>query len=1049
MVTTEQFHDVVIDFSDLNTSHPSSYFSAAGTPFSITSTTYDAQGRTAWTDDPHMPGQPTDGTQTIYDADGRVIASERFHDVNIGYTIGTDGIASSPSVTADASPYLITDTIYDTAGRVVWTDDGHAPGTTPNGTNTVYDTAGRVISTGRYANVLITLTIDPSTGVASNALTSTPTLISSTSSTYNAAGQLLTSTDAKGYTTQYTYDADGRLIKTSYFDGTFATTSYDPTTGRKTAAMDQAGQITNYTYDQYGNLASVSLPDPDTAGGTNRPTYTYTYDNYGDLLTETDPLNNTTSYAYDAFGRKVSETLPTLPDNSTPTETWSYNAPGQLASTTDFDGHVITYTYDDQGRVTAKDEYVDATHAQAGPADASKVVTYTYDNYDSQNRRYDTVTIADTASPNDNGTTTTYYDTAGDIVEIDSPQGDITYTYNDSTGQKTGETTNNTDIQYAYDQEGRLATVTVDKLDGASVTPLVTTYSYDLNNNLITTSFPNGTVETRTYDALNRLLTVKTTDGSSTIVGYTYTLDADGRRVQVVEATGRTVNYTYDNDGRLTQEKITNDPSGDNWTYTYTYDLAGNRLSLNDNGPNNDSLSYTYDADGRLSDVSGTTGTNGDSIDTTYTYDANGSMLTSTTTINSVQTSQTTYTWDLEGRMIAAVTTGTGAVSATYTYDDNGDRTSQTVNNQTTTYLNDPNQAYDQVLEEYAPGGVLAATYVRGLDLLFQDRTAAGGGTGLSFYAVDGLGSNRALTDQNGNVTDTDTYDAYGNLIASTGTTPNEFLYAGYLTDTTTGLDDLGARYYTAAAGQFTSRDGYNGSTSDPITQNHYAYAGASPVDNIDPNGHDFSLGEAMLGSTIGATLDSIEGTAGQFILNSLEKKQVDWEYIGTEAILSLVPLATYALGGLLSKLLARNLAALRSGFSLLQNSKYIIGPSTKYNQAIDKIDELVSFIKGTGWQLSVIDSFEQVGKAVRDGVEIPIAGKINSYINNDGSKHIVISLYKGWNEATLLEELIHAEQLYNDNLLGKTFSKLQELVYEAEAAHILINDYGFVVNKN
>ncbi len=758
VVTTEQFHDVVIDFSDLNTSHPSSYFSAAGTPFSITSTTYDAQGRTAWSDDPHMPGQPTDGTETFYDADGRVIATEQFHNVNISYTIGSGGIAGSPSVTSDSSPYLVTDTIYDTAGRVVWTDDGHAPGTTPNGTNTVYDNAGRVTSTGRYSNVLITLTIDPSTGVASNSLNSTPTPISSTSSTYNAAGQLLTSTDALGNTTQYVYDADGRMIKTIYADGTFTTSTYDGN-GRKVAAMDQAGQITNYTYDQYGNLASVSLPDPNTAGGTNQPTYVYAYDDYGNLTSETDPLNNTTTYAYDAYGRKVSEALPMLPDGTTPTETWSYNALGQLASTTDFDGHVINYTYDDQGRVTEKDEFTSSTATTA-----AKVVTYTYDNYDSQNRRYDTVTINDTASLNDNGATTTYYDTEGDIVEIDSLQGTITYTYNDSTGQKTGETTNNTDIQYAYDQEGRLATVTVDKLDGASITPLVTTYSYDLNNNLITTNFANGTVETRTYDSLGRLLTVTTTNGSATIVDYTYTLDADGRRVQVVEASGRTVNYTYDYDGRLTQEKITNDPAGNNWTYTYTYDLAGNRLSLNDNGPNFDSLSYTYDADGRLTDVSGTTGVNGDSTDTTYTYDANGSMLTSTTTVNGTQTSQTTYTWDLEGHMIAAVTTGTGAGTASYTYDDSGNRTSQTVNNQTTTYLNDPNQAYDQVLEEYAPGGILLATYVRGLDLLFQDRTAAGGNTGLSFYAVDGLGSTRALTNSSGAVTDTYTYEAYGAL---------------------------------------------------------------------------------------------------------------------------------------------------------------------------------------------------------------------------------------------------------------------------------------------
>ncbi len=302
--------------------------SSDSTPFSTSATIYDAQGRTVWSDNPHMPNQPSDGTETVYDADGRVIATERFHNVVIGYTIATDGIATAPTISSDTSPYLITDTVYDTAGRVVWTDDGHAPNTTPNGTNSVYDTAGRVTATGRYSNVLITLTIDPNTGVASNTLSSSPTLISSTSSTYNAAGQLLTSTDALGNTTQYVYDADGRMIKTIYADGTFTTTTYDPTTGRKTAAIDQAGQITNYTYDQYGNLASVSLPDPNTAGGADRPTYVYAYDNYGNLLTETDPLNNTTTYTYDAFGRKVSEALPMLSDGTTPTETWSYNAAG-------------------------------------------------------------------------------------------------------------------------------------------------------------------------------------------------------------------------------------------------------------------------------------------------------------------------------------------------------------------------------------------------------------------------------------------------------------------------------------------------------------------------------------------------------------------------------------------------------------------------------------------------------------------------------------------------------------------------------------------------
>ena len=113
-----------------------------------------------------------------------------------------------------------------------------------------------------------------------------------------------------------------------------------------------------------------------------------------------------------------------------------------------------------------------------------------------------------------------------------------------------------------------------------------------------------------------------------------------------------------------------------------------------------------------------------------------------------------------------------GTVAVTYTYDDAGDRLTETTNGQMLTFLNDPNQAYDQVLEEYATGGVLAVTYVRGLDLLFQDR----GGT-RSTFIKDGLGSTRRMTNQNEVVTDTYTYDAYGNLIASTGNTLNEYLF--------------------------------------------------------------------------------------------------------------------------------------------------------------------------------------------------------------------------------------------------------------------------------
>src|SRR5262249_31166916 len=111
----------------------------------------------------------------------------------------------------------------------------------------------------------------------------------------------------------------------------------------------------------------------------------------------------------------------------------------------------------------------------------------------------------------------------------------------------------------------------------------------------------------------------------------------------------------------------------------------------------------------------------------TYTYDKAGNTLTSSVT-TSADTQATTNTWDLEGHLASTDTSGpSGSHHVDYAYDDAGDRVSQAVDGTATGYLNDPSQAYDQVLQEYAPGGVLAETYVRGLDLIFEDRTAAAG----------------------------------------------------------------------------------------------------------------------------------------------------------------------------------------------------------------------------------------------------------------------------------------------------------------------------------
>ena len=75
-----------------------------------------------------------------------------------------------------------------------------------------------------------------------------------------------------------------------------------------------------------------------------------------------------------------------------------------------------------------------------------------------------------------------------------------------------------------------------------------------------------------------------------------------------------------------------------------------------------------------------------------------------------------------------------------------------------------------------------------------EDQIVSGAWTP-SFYSYDGMGSVRQLTSMTGAVTDTYEYDAFGNQITHTGTTPNPYLYRGEYFDSDLGLYYLRARW--------------------------------------------------------------------------------------------------------------------------------------------------------------------------------------------------------------------------------------------------------------
>ena len=93
--------------------------------------------------------------------------------------------------------------------------------------------------------------------------------------------------------------------------------------------------------------------------------------------------------------------------------------------------------------------------------------------------------------------------------------------------------------------------------------------------------------------------------------------------------------------------------------------------------------------------------------------------------------------------------------------------------------------------------------------------------------------------------TDTWEYDAFGNEISSTGSTPNNYLYRGEQFDPDLALYYLRARYYNPLTGRFMSRDPNdprprdvtNGKPIDPKDLHKYLYADGDPVNGIDPTG--------------------------------------------------------------------------------------------------------------------------------------------------------------------------------------------------------------------
>ena len=123
----------------------------------------------------------------------------------------------------------------------------------------------------------------------------------------------------------------------------------------------------------------------------------------------------------------------------------------------------------------------------------------------------------------------------------------------------------------------------------------------------------------------------------------------------------------------------------------------------------------------------------------------------------------------------------------------------------------------------------------------FALRHSTNGSSFTTYYYVLNLqGDVVKLVNASGTAYATYTYNAWGEVLTSTGTMAsiNPLRYRGYYYDTETGFYYLQSRYYDPVTHRFINADSYTSTDLDSaLASNMFAYCENNPVNNLDPFG--------------------------------------------------------------------------------------------------------------------------------------------------------------------------------------------------------------------
>jgi RHS repeat-associated protein len=462
----------------------------------------------------------------------------------------TDALSRQTTYAYTAAGYLNTVTRPGPSGNVTWT---YAYEPTWNQIQTITDPLTHVTTFGYDALGNLTTITDPRNKV--------------TTLTYDSQGRPLTVKDPLNHTWTFTYDAaDLATIKNPLNQ---TTTRYSDAVGRLVSLKDPLGNQTRYAWDALNRLTGIT----DALAGLTQ----FGYDANGNLLSVTDARSNQTTYAPDNMDRVQTRTDALLhPEGST------YDPNGNLHTFTDRKGQGRTLTYDALDRLTRVD-YAD-----------SSFTTYTWDAGNRLTQTTDSLT----------GTITRTPDILDRLTQEVTPQGTVSWGYDNANRRTSLTVLGQTALSYTYDNADRLMTLTQGT---ASVT-----IGYDDANRRTSLTLPNTVQATYGYDTSNRLTSITFKKGAVTLGTLTYTYDAAGRRTALLGTWARTGIPTAVGSAAYNANNQQTAWGGQ----TNTFDLNGN---LTSDGTN----TYTWDARDRLVGISG-------GVTASFTYDPTGRRASKT-----------------------------------------------------------------------------------------------------------------------------------------------------------------------------------------------------------------------------------------------------------------------------------------------------------------------------------------------------------------------------------------------------------------------------------